>query len=136
MGCSAADEETAPKLALLPGPTVAELPLLEHPLPDPCRAAIDYENELEKMRQEYSETHPDVVRLRRLADSEKAKCIGTAGHAPRSGQWAEKDGVLVCDGFMTRRADQDYCSSEVPEDWVPFTFDGKEYYVQPLTERR
>jgi len=51
------------------------------------------------------------------------------------GNWAEKDGVLVCEGFLTKFENDDYCSSEVPEDWVPFEYQGQEYYVQPLADK-
>ena len=27
----------------------------------------------------------------------------------------------------------DYCAAEVPSDWLPFEFNGRTYYVQPLT---
>ena len=27
-------------------------------------------------------------------------------------------------------------AAEIPEDWVPFTFDGEEYYLHPLTDSR
>lgn len=49
-----------------------------------------------------------------------------------SGQWREEDGAIVCDGYMTRYSDQDYCAAEVPEDWVPFELDGQQLYIQPL----
>lgn len=52
--------------------------------------------------------------------------------ALRSGEWTRKGAVRACDGYLTRYADEDFCSPEVPRDWVPFTFDGEEYYVQPL----
>lgn len=74
--------------------------------------------------------------MRVWADTAKAECLAAVDHAPRPGKWVEKDGVIDCDGYMTRRADQDYCSAEIPEDWVPFTYDGKEYYMQPLTDSR
>ena len=51
------------------------------------------------------------------------------------GNWVEKDGVLVCEGFLTSFENDDYCSSGVPEDWVPFEYQGQEYYVQPLADR-
>jgi hypothetical protein len=51
-----------------------------------------------------------------------------------SGNWLNENGARVCDGYMTRFADQEYCAAEIPEDWVPFTFDGQEYYIQPLAD--
>jgi hypothetical protein len=52
---------------------------------------------------------------------------------PYSGEWIERDGSRFCDGYLTRRADQDFCVAKVPDDWVPFEFGGKTYYMQPLT---
>ncbi len=49
-----------------------------------------------------------------------------------SGEWIEEDGVRFCDGYLTRNADDEYCSTEIPEDWRPFEFDGETYYVAPL----
>ena len=51
------------------------------------------------------------------------------------GNWIEKDGVLMCEEFLTKFENDDYCSSVVPEDWVPFEYQGQEYYVQPLAYR-
>jgi len=50
-----------------------------------------------------------------------------------SGQWFYRDGMRLCDGYLTRFEDDEYCSSEVPSDWVPFEFEGNTYYVQPLS---
>ncbi len=50
----------------------------------------------------------------------------------REGNWVRRGGALVCEGYMTRYADEDFCASEVPEDWRPFELDGQTYYVQPL----
>jgi hypothetical protein len=136
VGCSASEKETPPGPTLSTDLPIAELPSPESLWPDPCIAAIEYQNELKKLRQRYAEDHPDVVRLRKLAERQQAKCSGAVDQTPRSGEWVKKDGALVCDGYMTRRADQDYCSAEIPEDWVPFTYDGKEYYMQPSNETR
>jgi hypothetical protein len=51
------------------------------------------------------------------------------------GNSIEKDGFLLCEGFLTKFENDDYCSSVVPEDWVPFEYQGQEYYVQPLAYR-
>ncbi|HNP64391.1 MAG TPA: hypothetical protein PKH39_10700 [Woeseiaceae bacterium] len=48
------------------------------------------------------------------------------------GQWEEKDGSRICHGYLTRIESEDFCAAEVPDDWTPFTYDGKTYYVQPL----
>ena len=49
-----------------------------------------------------------------------------------SGKWIQQDGVRYCDGYLTRNADEEYCSANVPEDWRPFEFDGVTYFVAPL----
>ncbi len=48
--------------------------------------------------------------------------------------WVERDGTLVCEGYMTRYADERFCASEVPHDWRAFEFNGQTYYVQPLAQ--
>ena len=50
-----------------------------------------------------------------------------------TGRWEYKDGAKICNGYLTRFESEDYCAAEVPKDWVPFTFDGQTYYVQPLS---
>jgi hypothetical protein len=50
-----------------------------------------------------------------------------------SGHWAMRDGVRICDGYLTRRRDQDFCEAEVPNDWVAFEFGGQTYYAAPLS---
>ncbi len=52
-----------------------------------------------------------------------------------SGEWIEGDGVRVCDGYLTRFENEDYCAAEVPSDWQPFEFNGRTYYVQPLMDK-
>ena len=52
-----------------------------------------------------------------------------------AGEWIEKDGTRVCDGYLTRFENEDYCAAEVPPDWQPFEFNGRSYYVQPLMEK-
>lgn len=52
-----------------------------------------------------------------------------------SGKWQSERGALVCDGYVTRNSREDYCESQVPEDWQRFEFDGEIYYTQPLSER-
>ncbi len=53
-----------------------------------------------------------------------------------SGKWIEQDGVLMCDGYRTRVESEDYCEAQVPEDWQPFEFDGRTYFMIPLTDKR
>jgi len=49
-----------------------------------------------------------------------------------SGEWIEENGNKICDGYLTRKADEQYCSKEIPNDWLSFEFDGETYYVAPL----
>lgn len=51
-----------------------------------------------------------------------------------SGQWIDRNGVKNCDGYLTRLEDDEYCSSEIPSDWVPFKFEGRTFFVQPLSD--
>ena len=55
-------------------------------------------------------------------------------HGLSLGNWREENGVRICDGYMTRFKDEDYCASQIPEDWVPFQFDGETFYIQPLAD--
>ena len=50
-----------------------------------------------------------------------------------SGEWRVRRGKLVCDGYLTRQSGVDYCSDSVPDDWRRLEFNGKTYYVQPLS---
>ncbi|MGB5164982.1 MAG: hypothetical protein WBN09_11450 [Woeseiaceae bacterium] len=52
-----------------------------------------------------------------------------------SGEWIEKDGVLECDGYLTRMEEEEFCAAEVPSDWQPFDYDGMTYYVQPIKDK-
>jgi len=56
-------------------------------------------------------------------------------HELSPGNWREADGSRICEGYMTRFEDEDYCASQIPEDWIPFQFDGETYYSQPLTDQ-
>lgn len=51
---------------------------------------------------------------------------------PPAGVWRERDGHRICDGYLTRIENEDYCAAEIPADWEPFEFDGQVYYIQPL----
>ena len=59
-------------------------------------------------------------------------CEYTATELP--GKWREEDGVLFCDGYMTRTESELFCESSVPEGWQAFEFRGDTYYAQPLSE--
>ncbi|MCH7509900.1 MAG: TonB family protein [Proteobacteria bacterium] len=51
-----------------------------------------------------------------------------------SGEWQILDGFRkVCDGYLTRAVGDDYCQKEIPVDWLSFEFEGKTYYMQPLS---
>ncbi len=65
---------------------------------------------------------------------EQLKLFGDPS-AKEAGEWIEKDGMRVCDGYLTRFENKDYCAAEVPSDWQPFEFNGRIYYVQPLMEK-
>lgn len=52
----------------------------------------------------------------------------------RPGTWREENGSRICDGYMTRFENEDYCSSTIPDGWVPFEYDGETYYAQPLAD--
>lgn len=55
------------------------------------------------------------------------------GRSKRSGKWLTENGASVCDGYLTQVEDEEYCAAEIPDGWRPFTFNGKTYYMQPLT---
>ena len=60
--------------------------------------------------------------------------VPTKSRPELSGKWIEKDGVLMCDGYLTRIESEDHCESKIPADWTPFEFDGRTYYMIPLTD--
>jgi len=60
---------------------------------------------------------------------------GRPGDRPDySGEWTDHGGIKECDGYLTRFEDEEFCSSEIPSDWVPFAFEGRTFYVQPLSD--
>jgi len=54
------------------------------------------------------------------------------GELPQ-GTWYDQSGARICDGFLTRNANEDFCAAEVPSDWIPFEFNGQTYYTHPLS---
>ena len=51
-----------------------------------------------------------------------------------SGEWQILDGFRkVCDGYLTRAGGDDFCQKKIPEEWLSFEFEGKTYYMQPLS---
>ena len=136
-GCGADDDAAAPDLST--ASTAVPAPSVPAPIPpvtgtnEFCELALFYRQQLDKLRDRFDETHPEVALARRLAEQAEADCFSPAASAgPHSGKWVEQGGVLTCDGFMTRRDDQDYCSAEAPDDWVPFEYEGEIFYLQPL----
>ena len=77
---------------------------------------------------QYTETHPPQEQSR----SGYLAAPDNSAHG-FSGEWQYLDGRRVCDGYMTRNFDEEFCEAEVPEDWLPFTYDGETYFVQPLS---
>jgi len=51
-----------------------------------------------------------------------------------TGEWIEKGRSRFCNGYMARVEDEDFCVSEVPDDWAPFEYEGETYFVQPLSD--
>ena len=69
---------------------------------------------------------------RQLQDSEREAILAYLER--NQSNWVERDGALVCEGYMTRYENEEFCSSEVPDDWRPFEFDGQTFYMQPLAD--
>jgi hypothetical protein len=76
----------------------------------------------------YAESHPERIRCRDLQESDPEP-----NEDQFSGEWKIENGELICDGFLIRRSDKDFCSASVPEDWERFSYNGKTYYIQPLS---
>lgn len=132
-GCGKSENDAPPPQAVTPPKPPAAAPIPPWAgMNENCELALFYKLELEKSRLRYNENHPEVARLRELVEAAEAACSGSAAQDERSGQWVQRGGKIVCDGYLTRFDDQDYCSAEVPEDWRPFVFDGELYYLQPL----
>lgn len=49
-----------------------------------------------------------------------------------TGEWKYDSGSRICDGYLTRKEGENSCSSSIPDDWVPYEFNGEIYYSQPL----
>ncbi len=78
---------------------------------------------------------PDQAHEELTAEQKEAlsKFLALQESPEKSGKWQKEGESLVCDGFLTRVENDDHCAAEVPSDWRPFEFNGKTYYVQPLT---
>lgn len=50
----------------------------------------------------------------------------------REQPWQERDGSMICSGFLSRVESDEFCSDERPPDWRPFDYRGQTYFVQPL----
>ena len=107
-------------------------PWAKRNIPDPCTAMEKAKGERDDLLLKYNDNHPAVVRLTRFIEAAQAQCSGAMGNNQPSGNWHIQNGIRVCDGYIVRNANEEYCASEIPEDWVPYSFDGQEYYVQPL----
>lgn len=117
-----------------PGPAAEPPnPWAKRNIPDPCTAMEEAKRERDDLLLRYQDNHPAVVTLTRFIEAAQAQCSKATGNNPPSGNWYLQDGIRVCDGYIVRNANEEYCASEIPEDWVPYSFDGQEYYVQPLT---
>lgn len=53
-----------------------------------------------------------------------------------SGKRIGRDGILVCEGYLSRVESEDYCEERIPDDWQPFEFDGRTFFMIPLTDKR
>ena len=84
-----------------------------------------------EMEQAEQEEHAHNERLQ-LQDIEREEILAYLER--NQSNWVERDGTLVCEGYMTRYEDEEYCASVVPEDWRPFEFDGQTFYMQPLAD--
>ena len=96
----------------------------------------ELESELSELLGKFTEKHPKVVQLREVLDQKLRRCTYPPTAPPlgaRSGKWHEKGGKMVCDGYLTRFADEDFCSATPPEDWTKFEFNGVEYFFEPLS---
>ena len=134
-------EASQEKAATIPIPSpnpfgpAAEPPnsLPKRDVPSYCTVVEDAKTVREDLLARFSDNHPDVVGLTRFIEALQEQCSGAKGNNQPSGNWHIQNGIRVCDGYIVRNANEEYCASEVPEDWVPYPFDGQEYYVQPLT---
>ena len=48
------------------------------------------------------------------------------------GEWELRDGIMACNGYLTRVEDNYFCAKSVPEDWEQFDFNEQTYYRVPL----
>jgi hypothetical protein len=92
-----------------------------------CQRAVRLIVELEQLRLEFPENHPSVHSLEEKVAAAQAQC--TAGTGSNR---LIRNGEQLCDGYLVRRIDQNYCADKVPEDWVRREFNGRAYHFQPL----
>ena len=76
----------------------------------------------------YVETHPVDEIL-----SSHSMAAANNSEQKFSGEWLYINDDRVCDGYLTRNASEEFCEVNIPEDWRPFAYDGKTYFVQPLS---
>ena len=77
-----------------------------------------------------------VTSIQNVASFETSPLARGVSNKKGSGEWHLQDGELVCDGFLARSTDGDFCADEVPEDWAPRKFNGQVYYVQPMGDTK
>ncbi len=80
----------------------------------------------------HAQAEQDQTQRRQLEDFEREEILAYLER--NKSNWVERDGALVCEGYMTRYENEEFCSSEVPDDWRPFEFDGQTFYMQPLAD--
>lgn len=105
--------------------------------------AEDLETDLKELESELADelTPEQLERLYEFLEEEDRafvmppKALAPSENQPEySGEWIERDGVRECDGYLTRIEGEDYCRADIPTDWQPFEFNGKTFFVQPLTD--
>jgi hypothetical protein len=139
--------ETYPESCLRAESMIPELKKLSQQL---AKLQEQWEAELKKkspsyrtMADRFSAAEAEYARHRRDYDLSAQQCVTLlelqpslgSRNEPRSGEWRIEDGRLVCDGYIVRRTDKDYCTDEVPEDWVPRGYDGQQYFFHRLGDR-
>ena len=90
--------------------------------------------QLDANKPQFGIIHPDgsiTVQQGSRDGRTTVRCPG-ARETPLAGEWVERDGSRFCNGYLTRVESEEFCVSEIPEGWVPFTFEGQTYFVQPL----
>ncbi len=93
------------------------------------------ESPIELTREQLKLLDEHIVREKRGFVIDPGVRVPTKRRPALSGKWIEQDGVLMCDGYLTRVQSEDHCEAQVPEEWQPFKFDGRTYFMIPLTDK-